>query len=271
MAQPSISSAIQKLETELGVTLINCNSKPLTFTDEGERFIKHVRIILQAVDDAMVDMKLRQSRQVTTLHMAWASTAGDKLLPLMFTEFYELFPQYTIFISEDTMENMLDKLLSENLDILYALIPDNLSSDYDVIPIQMCEVMAILPSAHILAKEMEISFEMMAQERILTFPEGSLIRARLKEHFRESHIVPHFHTVTISGGIEKMVSTTGELALMAIDEINTLKNNEEICVRPLTDPITLTKGFILKHGVNQTQPMNDLITFIKKKVREFRK
>jgi ABC-type microcin C transport system permease subunit YejE len=54
---------------------------------------------------------------------------------------------------------MLDNLLSENLDILYALIPDNLSSDYDVIPIQMCEVMAILPSAHILAKEMEISFE----------------------------------------------------------------------------------------------------------------
>ena len=94
ISQPSISNAIQKLETELGVLLIDRNAKPLVFTPEGVRFMSHVYTILNAVEEAQKDMREISSLNRQQLKMAIHSILVDWIFTQIFSDFQERYPGY---------------------------------------------------------------------------------------------------------------------------------------------------------------------------------
>lgn len=272
ISQPSISNAIQKLEAELNVRLINRTEKPLTFTEDGERFMCHVYNILNALEDAVQDMKYRSDLKEQTLYLAWASTLGDCLLPMIFTEFHELYPQFQIMLCEQTIQRILDQLLDGRIDLAYALIPELYDAELlETIPLQVCEMYVLLSREHPLASCEQISLGMLKNEKILTFPPGSLIRTKLEEKFKELHIVPTLHTVNQVTVIETLVSQNYGVTLLAVDEMNSVMKNPNIVLRPLKEPVTFSKGFILKRGQHRTLSMNRLINFVQNVLHEYRK
>ena len=52
MAQPPLSQQIRQLEAELGVTLLDRNTRRVELTPAGEAYLERVRAILAEVDDA---------------------------------------------------------------------------------------------------------------------------------------------------------------------------------------------------------------------------
>lgn len=269
ISQPSISNAIQKLESELNVRLINRNEKPLTFTEEGERFMCHVYNILDALKDAVQDMQSRSAAKEHTLRLAWASTMGDCLLPMLFTEFHDLYPQYQLMLCEQTMHDILANLLDGTLDLAYALIPEYYdSSQLETIPLSLREMSVLLSKDHPLASCSQISLQMLKNEKILTFPSGSLIRTKIEEKFRELHIVPNLYTVNQITVMETLVSQNYAVTMLVIDEMNSVTDNPNIVLRPLKDRVTFLKGFILKRGYHQTVSMKHLITYVRNVLHE---
>lgn len=271
ISQPSISNAIQKLENELGVILIRRNEKPLAFTEDGERFMCHVSNILEAVDDAIQDMKSRSCLLEQTLHLAWASTLGDCLLPRIYTQFHESYPQCQVLLWEQTLHNILTLLTADQIDLAYALIPENYDPNtLEVIPLQFCEMRVLLSKDHPLASHKQLSLTMLRNEKILTFPSGSLIRTKLEEKFKELHIVPNLYPVNQVAVMENLVSENYGITLLAVDEINSITNNKNIVLLPLKEPITFLKGFILKRGCRRTVPMKQMISFVENVLHNYR-
>src|SRR3546814_2654413 len=48
LANPTVTACVRKLEKHLGVTLINRNTRFISLTDPGKRFLQHCKDILEA-------------------------------------------------------------------------------------------------------------------------------------------------------------------------------------------------------------------------------
>lgn len=262
ISQPSISNAVQKLERELHVTLIHRNRQTLTFTNDGERFMRHVYNILGAVEEAVRDMK-SLSEEVQSVTLAWATTLGDAVRPLLFTEFPARYPGNQINWVEGTSEKMLSQLLDSSIDIAYALIPDSWNPDlFEVIPVQICETFACMSKDYPLADRRQISLCELKDIPIIMFPPGALIRTKLEQKFKDLHMSPVFHTV---GPIDVMIDMLKQnygLTLLPIDRVNSLSERNDLILRPLAESVVFVKGFILKRGLRHTEIVENLISYV---------
>lgn len=271
ISQPSISNAIQKLETELGVLLIDRNAKPLVFTPEGVRFMSHVYTILNAVEEAQKDMREISSLNRQQLKMAIHSTLGDWILTQIFSDFQERYPGYEVLIMENTSQIMLEELLAEEIDLAYTLIPDNCDLEvFETIPIQNCELYALLPKGHPLEHYTRIPLGMLKPERLLTFPPGSLIYSRLESAFQQLKIVPKFQTLHQIRIIQNLVEQGRGISFVTIDELSFLEDTSTFSVRPFQEPIYFLKGFILKRNKKRTNGVNSMISYVQATIQKKR-
>ena len=60
VSQPSITLAVQRLEDELGVQLVDRRYKKLTLTEDGKRFYDRTQVILKEVQITVDEMRKNQ-------------------------------------------------------------------------------------------------------------------------------------------------------------------------------------------------------------------
>ncbi|MCC8139916.1 MAG: LysR family transcriptional regulator [Lachnospiraceae bacterium] len=271
ISQPSISNAIQKLEAELGTTLIDRNSKPLVFTPAGEHFMHHVNTILDAVAYAERDMKEFLLPARKTIHTAFHPTRGAWLLTPIYSDFQQKYPQIDIVVHDVFHNQMLSMLESGDLDLTYTLIPEDLDlNKFRTIPLQNCELYAMLPKGHPLENYRKVSISMLKNETLITFPPGSLIYARLKEEFRANHIDKAFYTLQPIRIMREMVEEGRGIAFVTRDEFSQLSDTDLFSVRPLENLIRFLKGFLLKKEKELTPSMSLLISYIEDQIHQKR-
>ena len=63
-AQPNISRAIKDLETELGITIFERNTKGMKLTPDGERLITYGKRILHQLDEMEKMFKDQKQKEV---------------------------------------------------------------------------------------------------------------------------------------------------------------------------------------------------------------
>lgn len=76
MAQPPLSQGLQRLETELGIRLLNRDPRGLTLTDAGAALLPHAHTLLQAEQD------LRETAQAQGSGDARVRLGVDPRLPI---------------------------------------------------------------------------------------------------------------------------------------------------------------------------------------------
>ena len=272
ISQPSISNAIQKLENELGLVLIDRNAKPLAFTPEGIHFMSHVYDILNVIEETMRDMQNMAAAKTQTLNMIVHSTLDDWVVTKIFSSFHERYPQYEVCLHEDINDIMLKKIFDEEIDLAYTLIPDDLDLDmFKTIPLQTWELYALLPKNHPLEQYDRIPLSMLKSECLLTFSEGSLILSRLEREFHQLHITPKFRTLNQIHFMQNLVEQNCGISFVTKDELSLLKDTDTYSIRPVQEPIKFLKGFLMKRGIKRTAIINCMISFVNEAVIEKRK
>ncbi|MCC8139070.1 MAG: LysR family transcriptional regulator, partial [Lachnospiraceae bacterium] len=263
ISQPSITSSIKSLEEELGVTLIQRKSKPLRFTQAGEQFMVYVYTILNAVNDAVANMKNLSPSKNIVLRIGITSTIQNWFVQKIYTDFQSLHPSIELSLLESTLPFMLDKLLSGELDLLFTLFPDGHNmEDYESIPLGICELGVLLPENHCLAKFSRISLEQLEHERLMTFPPGSLIRSRLENEFRQRHIRPAIQTVSQLSIATRMAASGYGLTFTTQDKWTESAPENGLLFRPFAEPIFFLQCIILKTGRPRTVAMQTMISFL---------
>jgi DNA-binding transcriptional LysR family regulator len=124
-SQPALSAAIQKLETELGVTIVRRKQRFTGFTPEGEHVVGWAHRILAERDALLVDLAQMRDGLTATLRIGAIPTAIP-VSPLLTGPFCDSNPRARIRLDVCSSQEITRRLTEFDLDVgLTYLSVDN--------------------------------------------------------------------------------------------------------------------------------------------------
>lgn len=191
VAQSGVSAGVRTLERELGVRLLERNSRKVALTDIGREFLPKAQAALDAARDArdmIADLRsgLRGSLRVGTL------SSVDEIIdvPALLGHFHERYPRVDISLSTSPRgsEGMVEEILSGHLDISLASLPGPAPRGVKVHPLLTDPLILVVPDRHPLADRARLSINELAGESFVGFPAGWGVRSVIDRAFDDANL-----------------------------------------------------------------------------------
>ena len=170
VTQPTLSCQIRKLESELGVTLLERTNKRVEITPVGRQILLHAQ---RALDEAaQMEAVARAARDplVGPLRLGVIPTLAPYLMPLILKPLRKAYPGLSIQLWEDQTHSLIDGLRNHRLD---AALLATASDAPEITEIALFDepLLAALPLDHPLASSNTIAEEDLA-DQLLVLAEG---------------------------------------------------------------------------------------------------
>ncbi|MBX2955607.1 MAG: LysR family transcriptional regulator [Cyclobacteriaceae bacterium] len=125
VTQPTLSMQIQKLEEELEVKIFDRTKQPVVPTEIGVGIIAQARIVLR--EAALINQLIAEQKNTMTgeLRMGIIPTLAPYLLPQLFKNISEKYPQVKLIIKETITEEVVHELKNNRIDCGIVVTPLN--------------------------------------------------------------------------------------------------------------------------------------------------
>lgn len=168
--QPAISRHISALESELGVTLFQRNSRDVTITQAGEQLLKDASAILALTEQAKTQVKRAHSGQLGTLNIAHLSSACLAFMAKLVRLYKAQFPHVHITLFEMTATEQIEALKKDQIDISFSRpLPNAIADDYFKHDIYIDKLVAIVNENHPLATATSITISQLKEDPFIIF------------------------------------------------------------------------------------------------------
>ncbi|MDF3881549.1 LysR family transcriptional regulator [Cupriavidus basilensis] len=123
MAQPPLSTAIRKLEEELGVTLFDRLPSGLTLTPVGELVLRQMRNTLFFADEIRRAASEGDAGERGKLRVGFVGSSVYSLMPRLIRAFRTRYPRVELVIEESTTVDLLHAVEEHTLDAALVRFP----------------------------------------------------------------------------------------------------------------------------------------------------
>lgn len=173
VSQPGISQAIGELERFYQVKLFERYKKRLILTPQGERLLKHCRLLLKQYD--ALNQAMTELRENPVLRIGATVSVGEEILVPLVAEFEEKYPHIRIEVTVNNTEYVEENILNGQLDA--GIIEGQVvSGEVECLPFcQDCMQVVAAPD-NPLAQLAQVSPEELADYGIITREQGSQVR-----------------------------------------------------------------------------------------------
>src|SRR5580658_1184601 len=166
VSQPTLSSQIRKLESELGVTLLERTNKRVDITPIGSQILAHAQRALAEAGQMEAVARAARDPLIGPLKLGVIPTLAPYLMPILLKPLRQAYPGLTIELWEDQTRALIDGLRNHRLDAaLLATAPD--ASEITEIALFEEPLLAALPLDHPLARARIVSEESLAEEMLV--------------------------------------------------------------------------------------------------------
>lgn len=117
ITQSTLSTMIARFEAEIGITIFDRKTKPVTITKEGVHLIEQLKIIAKEIASLKEVVNTMKGEVSGSLQIGVIPTVAPYLLPIFLKDFVEQFPKIHFVVSEMTTEKIIDYLRKRDLDI----------------------------------------------------------------------------------------------------------------------------------------------------------
>lgn len=125
IAQPALSLQLKLLEKELGVVLMERNTRKIQITDAGRLLQNRAKQIIELSEKTTKELKDIKEGLQGTLSIGTISSAGETLLPAKIQHFHEKYPGVDFHIRESGTFEILELIKSGVVEIGIIRTPFN--------------------------------------------------------------------------------------------------------------------------------------------------
>lgn len=180
VSQPALSSAIKKMEEQLGGALFSRSTRSVKLTPEGTSFLPVARRLLADWENALDDVKQLFMLEKGLLTIASMPSFAEGKLPYLLASFGYAQPNIGVRIYDVIMEVAIESVLSERAEIGFVFEPEendllNFHSMFED------EFVLIMPPDHELNLVKEITLNRITEYPFVSMNRGSSTRKWVDE------------------------------------------------------------------------------------------
>ena len=123
ISQSTLSSAIIKLEEQLGCQLIERDHKAFIFTSQGEKVVEYARQLINNANELVQYTQHQGDPASGTIRIGSIPTVAPYLLTDVVQACREKLPNLALYIVEDTTQNLMAKLGAGEIDLAILALP----------------------------------------------------------------------------------------------------------------------------------------------------
>nr|VVV05584.1 HTH-type transcriptional regulator CynR [Aliivibrio wodanis] len=236
IAQPALSVAIKKLESQLELELFRRNERKIALTHEGEVLLIHAKLILQQLDDATLAMKELRGLEKGEVRLGVPSIMGTYYFPDVLMAFKSRYPKLKLTMVEAGAQSIQKMLLDGEIDLGITQVrnlPEELDSDH----LLRSQMVAVVSPEHEFSTKETLSFKEFFSQELVMFKQGYFHRERLDSICKQENLTADFSFETnLLPVILKIVKQ--DFAISALLELAT-ENEPDIVSIPFSEPIFL--------------------------------
>ncbi|WP_134699466.1 LysR family transcriptional regulator [Ammoniphilus sp. YIM 78166] len=254
VSQPTVTNAVNQLEEELGVKLLNRNTKIVTLTQQGELFLRRVESILEEIQSSVDEIRKSNSK----IKLGLPPMIGARVFPSIYMEFKHLYPNIDVEVVEKGSVSTCNLLETGELDLGLIILPAT-SSSLNMIPLMQEEVMVCMHPEHPLAKVKSICFSQLQHENFVALSEDFLHRKIMVEECEKHGFTPPiiFESHEVSTAKELVANGLGISLFMRLIVANRL----DIVQVPLTNKVKINIGLAWKKNKHLSQNCQQFIDY----------
>jgi DNA-binding transcriptional LysR family regulator len=191
LAQSAVSQQVRRFEQELSVEVFRRNSRSVELTAEGEVILGYAQRVLREVDGMHSELGELTGLVRGEVRIGGMYPTGPYDLAEILAEFRARHPGVAINMVEDTQEDVLKRLRTDDLDCAFTAVePDTLGDEYAATLIWEEEFVVAVPVDHPLADGGHVTFDQLAGEDLIAYRENSALRRRLERTMAERGLAP---------------------------------------------------------------------------------
>lgn len=286
VSQPWLSATVKKVETELGLSLFDRTTTPISLTEAGAYYIKRVEQIMSIEQEMREDLKRMHDAEASEIRIGSSMFFCTYVLPNLLADFRTMYPQVTVTFSEGNSQALLEKLQEGKFDfLLEAEMPS--TNRLHVIPWASEELVLAVPTCYKINHELveyrytfdeilhrnrpecrkpPVSLEVFKDEPFLLLKEGNDSHDRFLQICRNAGFTPAvkmflsqmmsaYYLVCEGRGITFLRSTIPEHVYPS----------DDVVFYRLADPLAV-RNIYLSYPKEKISPMRQqLIDFMKEK------
>ena len=191
ISQPALSKAIQNLEIELNVILIDRNAKDFKLTEEGEKVYAYSKEITDFFREKTEDLLVELHKKNQELKLGMTPTSGAMFFFSVIYKFRQQYPMSLLKIIEVSTKDGIDMVLDGELDM--SVVIDPFEDDrLDKLCVVESEAVLLVPIGHRLADRKTVSFAEIAEEPLLMVGKEYMYATVVDEQFKGADIMPNY-------------------------------------------------------------------------------
>ncbi|MFJ9947144.1 LysR family transcriptional regulator [Kitasatospora sp. NPDC091207] len=189
MPQPTLSRAVARLETELGVDLLARQGRTVRLTRAGRLLLASVERALAEVERGAEAARAEADPAAGRVVFGFLHTMGTDAVPALLRGFRAAHPQVRFQLAQDYVGAMLERLLAGELDLcLVSPVPDDPALVARTLDEQRLHL--VVPADHRLAGRRRIRLAEVDREPFVGLERGYGLRAITDGFCAEAGFVP---------------------------------------------------------------------------------
>lgn len=187
ISQSAASQSLQDLERQLGISLLDRSTRPLTLTDAGKLYLDMCRDVLRRRDDFQVALDLLKSQVEGTVRVASIYSVGLSEMSQLEQEFSRRHPQARLEVEYLRPEKVYEAVVTDRADLgLLSYAEPNKS--VTVRPWRDEEMVLAASPYHPLANKSEVRPEDLDGIAFIAFDEDLPIRRNIDRFLKDHHV-----------------------------------------------------------------------------------
>jgi DNA-binding transcriptional LysR family regulator len=180
LAQPAVSTALRRLEKDLGARLLTRVGRGAALTAEGEAFLRHARAVLTQVEEARREVATVQALESGRVSLGAPPMVTGHLLARAMGGFLSEHPGVRLTVLQAGAEQCAARVLRGDLDLGIIAdwrTPDGLTTQL----LENHPMVACVAGSSPLATRRQLGWEELLDQPLILFPKGYHQRSRVDE------------------------------------------------------------------------------------------